>query len=200
MYTKGTDMETKPKSRTRMTTTRLLLAGCALAGIVWAGTFASFSDSGESGSAFTAGTLDLLVGGDPDDSHAFTSLQMDKLKPGDAKYAPLALTNSGTLDLSYSMTASANNPDSKGLRDALTLEARVVADEGACDSGGTGFDASTTTVIPSGALGAATISGRTLVSGASEVLCFKVALPSTAGNELQGATTTATFSFSGSQV
>jgi predicted ribosomally synthesized peptide with SipW-like signal peptide len=71
------------EGRTRFTTTRVLLAGSALLVIVWAGTFASFSDSGEAGAAFTAGTVDLLVGGDPDDSHAFTSLEMSNVKPGD---------------------------------------------------------------------------------------------------------------------
>jgi spore coat-associated protein N len=193
-------LETTPKQRSRFTTARVLLAGTALIGIVWAGTFASFSDSGQSGSTFTAGTLDLLVGGDADDSHAFTTLEMNNVKPGDVKYAPLAINNSGSLTLSYSMTTSATNPDSKALRDALTLEARIVANEATCDSAGTGFNASTTTVISSGALSAAAISGRTLSAGASEVLCYKVALPSAAGDALQGSTTVATFSFSATQV
>ncbi|MDQ4096689.1 MAG: CalY family protein [Actinomycetota bacterium] len=193
-------MQTKPDGGKKFTTARIILAGTALIGIVWAGTFASFSDSGEASSTFTAGTIDLLVGGDPDDSYAFTSLEMQNIKPGDVKYAPLTVTNSGTLNLSYTMTTSATNPDTKELRDTLALEARTVANEAACDSGGSGFNASTTTVIPSGALSAAAISARTLSAGASEVLCFKVALPSSAGDALQGATTVATFSFTGTQV
>jgi hypothetical protein len=98
------------------------------------------------------------------------------------------------------MTTSATNPDSKALRDALTLEARVVANEAACDSAGAGFTASTSSVIASGPLSAASVGSRTLAAGASEVVCYKVALPSSAGNSLQGATTVATFSFAATQV
>jgi spore coat-associated protein N len=193
-------MQTKPDGGRKLTTARVILAGTALIGIVWAGTFASFSDSGEAGSTFTTGTVDLLVGGDPDDAYAFTSLEMQNMKPGDVKYAPLTVSNSGTLNLSYTMTTSATNPDTKALRDALTLEARIVANQAACDSGGSGFNASTTTVISSGALSAAAISARTLNAGASEVLCYKVVLPSSAGDALQGATTVATFTFGATQV
>jgi predicted ribosomally synthesized peptide with SipW-like signal peptide len=189
------------KGKSAFTRTRLILAGTALLGLVWAGTFAAFSDSGESESTFTAGTLDLLVGGDADDAYAFTTIQMNNIEPGDVKYAPLTLSNPGTLPLRYSMSTSATNPDNKNLAGALTLEARVVADQDACDSGGTGFNASQTVAITSGPLSSAAISSRTLsAGGGSEVLCFKVALPSDAVNELQGATTVATFSFAGAQV
>ncbi len=182
-----------------LTKTRLLLCGTALTGVIWAGTFATFSDSGTAGSTFTAGTVDLLISGDTDDAYAFTSIEMGNMKPGDAKYAPLTLANSGTLGFSYSMATSATNPDSKNLRDQLTLESRLVANTAACDSAGVGFDASLTTVTASGALSAAAVSSRTLAAGASEVLCFKVQLPSAAGDGYQGATTTATFTFNATQ-
>jgi hypothetical protein len=139
------------------------------------------------------------VGGDADDAHAFTSLQMSNVKPGDVKYAPLTIANTGTLGLTYTMATLATNPDSKGLRDALTLEGRLVASEAACDSSGTGFNASITTVIPAGSLSAAAISSRTLGSGTAEVICFKAALPSAAGDTLQGSSTVATFAFSATQ-
>jgi hypothetical protein len=40
---------------------------------------------------------------------------------------------------------------------------------------------------------------RTLAGGASEVLCFRVSLPLSAGNTLQGATSDATFTFDAEQ-
>jgi hypothetical protein len=40
---------------------------------------------------------------------------------------------------------------------------------------------------------------RTLAGAASEVLCFAATLPSATGNAFQGATTTATFTFSAEQ-
>jgi len=191
-------MQTKSKDAGPFTKTRLLLAGAALLGLVWAGTFATFSDTGEADSTFTAGTLDLVVGGDPDDAYAFTTIEMTNMKPGDVKYAPLTMTNPGTLALRYSMTTSATNPDSKGLAGALLLEARVVATGNDCAEAG--FNASTTVAIPSGALTAAAISNRPLSATGSETLCYRVTLPQSAGNELQGSTTVATFSFNASQV
>jgi spore coat-associated protein N len=182
-----------------LTKTRLLLCGTALTGVIWAGTFATFTDSGTAGSTFTAGTVDLLVSGETDDSYAFTSIEMGNMKPGDVKYAPLTVANNGTLGFSYTMATSATNGDSKGLRDELTLESRTVANAAACDSAGVGFNASLTTVAASGPLSAAAISSRTLVAGTSEVLCFKVQLPSNSGDAFQGATTVATFTFSATQ-
>ena len=40
---------------------------------------------------------------------------------------------------------------------------------------------------------------RTLAGLASEILCFQAALPAATGNAFQGATTTATFTFSAEQ-
>jgi predicted ribosomally synthesized peptide with SipW-like signal peptide len=171
-----------------------------LSSAVWASTYATFTDSATSTSTFTAGTVDLLVSSETDDAYAFTSLEMTNMKPGDVKYAPLTMANAGSLSFSYTMASSSTNADSKALRDALQAGAKVVANAAACDSAGVGYLASLTTVIAEGDLSAAAIgSARTLAAGASEVLCFKVELPSTAGDTLQAATTTTTLTFSATQ-
>ncbi len=182
-----------------LTKTRLLLAGTALTGVVWAGTFATFTDSGTASSTFTAGTVDLLVSGETDDAYAFTSIEMGNMKPGDVKYAPLTIANSGSLGFSYTMSTAASDPDSKGLRDQLTLEARLVANAAACDSAGVGFNASISTVTASGPLASAAIASRSLTAGQSEVVCYKVQLPSGTGDAFQGATTVATLTFAATQ-
>lgn len=182
-----------------LTKTRLLLCGGALSGMIWAGTFATFTDSGTADSTFTAGTVDLLVGAEVDDAFAFTAIEMSNMKPGDVKYAPLTIANAGTLGFGYSMATTATNTDSKGLRDQLTLGVRKVADAAACDSAGVGYLASVDTMTASGALSAGAIASRALTAGASEVACFRVELPSTANDTFQGATTTATFTFSATQ-
>jgi predicted ribosomally synthesized peptide with SipW-like signal peptide len=178
---------------------RLVLSLGLLSGLVWAGTFATFTDSGTATSTFTAGTVDLVVGGDVDDAYAFTSIEMTNMKPGDVKYAPLTIANTGTLGFTYSMSTSATNADAKALRDQLTLGIRKVADEATCDSAGVGYAASLDTLTASGALSAGAIASRSLAASASEVACFRVELPSTAGDTYQGATTTATFTFSATQ-
>lgn len=180
--------------------TRLLLTLGLLFGAAWAGTFATFTDSGTATSTFTAGTVDLLISSEVDDAYAFTSIEMSNMKPGDVKYAPLTIANNGTLSFSYSMATSATNTDTKALRDQLTLGIRKVANAAACDTAGVGYAAATGADIlfAEAALSGGAIASRTLASG-SEVACFKVLLPSGSGDSFQAATTTATFTFSATQ-
>lgn len=179
--------------------TRLLLTLGVAFGAVWAGTFATFTDSGTATSTFTAGTVDLLISSEVDDAYAFTSIEMSNMKPTDVKYAPLTVANNGTLGFSYTMSTSATNSDSKGLLNQLTVGVKKVANTAACDSAGVGYAASTDVLIAEGALSAAAISSRTLTAGTSEVACFKVLLPTASADSFQGATTTATFTFSATQ-
>ena len=182
-----------------LTKTRLLLCGGALSGMIWAGTFATFTDSGTAQSTFTAGTVDLVLSADTDDAYAFTSIEMSNMKPGDVTYAPLTIANTGTLGFSYSMSTSATNGDSKGLRDQLVLGIKKVANAAACDSAGVGYAASIDVLTAEGALSGGAIASRSLTAGSSEVACFKVQLPTSAGDSFQGATTTATFTFAATQ-
>ena len=92
---------------------RLVLSLGLVSGVVWAGTFATFTDSGTATSTFTAGSVDLLLSGETDDAYAFTSIEMSNMKPGDVKYAPLTIANAGTLGFTYTMATSATNADTK---------------------------------------------------------------------------------------
>jgi predicted ribosomally synthesized peptide with SipW-like signal peptide len=175
--------------------TRLLLSLGSLSGLVWAGTFATFTDTSTATSTFTAGTVDLGLDNDTTDSYALTALEMSNMKPGDVKFAALTVKNIGTLGFTYTMSTSATNVDLKALRDQLTLGIKKVAST--CDA--TTYAASTDVLTASGALSAGAIASRTLAASASEVACFRVELPSTAGDSFQAATTTATFTFSATQ-
>lgn len=175
--------------------TRLLLCGGALSGMIWAGTFATFTDSGTAQSTFTAGTVDLLISGETDDAYAFSSIEMANMKPGDVMYAPLTIANAGTLGFTYTMATTATNLDSKGLAGQLTLGIKKVA--GTCDA--TTYGASADTMTASGALSAGAIASRPLAFATNEVACFRVELPSGSGDSFQGATTIATFTFSATQ-
>ena len=176
--------------------TRLLLTLGVFVGAAWMGTFATFTDSGTASSSFTAGTVDLLISSESDDAYGFTSLEMNNMKPGDVKYAPLTIANNGSLSFSYSMSTSATNTDSKGLRDQLTLGVRKVAST--CDATTYAAASGADILYAEGALSSGAISSRTLASG-NEVLCFKVLLPSSSNDTFQGATTTATFTLSATQ-
>jgi len=176
--------------------TRLLLTLGVLSGAVWAGTFATFTDSGTATSTFTAGTVDLLISSEADDAYAFTSLEMSNMKPGDVQYAGLTVANNGSLGFSYSMSTSASNTDSKGLRDQLSLGIRKVT--GACTAITYAAAIGSDVLFAEDDLSLGAISSRTLPSG-NELLCFKVELPSGTGDAYQAATTTATFTFNATQ-
>lgn len=173
---------------------RVIAALGTLSGAVWAGTFATFTDSADSVSTFTTGTVDLTA-----TANAFASLTVDNLKPGDVKYAPLTVTNAGTLAYGYTMSTASTNADNKGLRDQLTLGIKKVANAAACDVAGVGYTASVDTADAGGSLSGAAIASRALAAGTNEVLCFRVELPGATGNSFQDSTTTATFTFAATQ-
>lgn len=170
----------------------LMLAVGLSAAFFTSTSLAMFSDTQTStNSQFQTGTLSLGV------NPSTALFNVTGMKPGDVVYAPLTISNSGTIGLTYSMTSSATNTDNKGLAAALTGEVKAIT--GTCNA--TTFNASSNTVAPNvtGLASIATASARTLAGGASEIACFKVTLPSSAGNALQGAATTATFTVAANQ-
>jgi hypothetical protein len=153
---------------------------------------AQFTDSDTSSGSFTTGTLDIAVS----PSTLFTVTAM---VPGDTVNATLTVSNGGTVQLRYAMTSSSTNPDTKALRDQLTLTIKTVGTSCATFDG---------TQLYAGALSAAAFgsvsqgqqaSDRLLDAATSEQLCFRVSLPLSSGNAFQSATTTTTFTFSAEQ-
>ena len=148
------------------------------------------------GNAFTSGSVDIST------SPAFPPiafLTMSNMAPGDSVTEQLTVSNIGTLDLRYAMTTDADNDDLLGLAAALTL---VIREEGTdC----TTFDG---TELYNGSLDLGYIGDPTpgpnagdreiTVAAGSEVLCFRVTLPSGATGP-EGASTTATFTFDAEQ-
>lgn len=182
---------------------RTLAALGTLTGAAWAGTFASFTDDASSAATFSAGTVDLVVGGDADDVHAFADLSVADMKPGDVKYAPLSVANPGTLGFTYVFSGAtvdtANKP--AGLGAALRVAVKSLGTAATCDA--TTFGASTDVVAASSAFSAVSTTARPLAkAGGSETLCFQVTFPNgtaATDNPLQGSATTATLSFTATQ-
>lgn len=178
----------------------LLLATVALAvASVSAGGFslALFTSTATiGGNTFTAGTI--VIGLSP----ASALITFSGMLPGDSTTGTLTVTSSGTSQLRYAMTTAATNADAKALRDQMTL---VIKTKDTATAGCTNFDGTQlySGTLAAGAIGDPTAGAqagdRTLAGAASEVLCFRAALPSATGNAFQGATTTATFTFSAEQ-
>lgn len=150
--------------------------------------------------SFTAGTI--VIGTNPTSA----LLTLNPMMPGDSVTAPLTVSNTGTAQLRYAISAATTNPDTKDLRSQLT----VTVKSGVTTCTNAGFSVDGSVVRSTIALGATTaIAGdptagsqpgdRTLNAAASEVLCFQVSLPGSTGNAYQGATATSTFTFDAEQ-
>jgi hypothetical protein len=144
--------------------------------------------------AFTTGTVDISTSPDT------ALVTYSNMAPGDSTIQPLTVTNGGTLALRYAMTTSADNDDSKGLRDQLVLTIKTKTANPCSTFDGTQLY---TGALSGGAIGDPTQGAqggdRPLAASANEVLCFKVELPSDTDDDYQGATTTATFTFDAEQ-
>ena len=128
--------------------------------------------------------------------------------PGDTVTDDVVVENDGSVQLRYALSTSpSTNPDTKALRDVLTLtvkELDVTTPGTPCND----FDgASVLAATVLGASGAgfgnpavgAQAGDRTLNAAANETLCFRVTLPTATGNAYQAATTTTTFTFDAEQ-
>jgi hypothetical protein len=150
---------------------------------------AVFTDTAASTGTFASGTIDIAT----TPAVAFT---VGAMVPGDATTQALTIANSGTAQLRYSLTTTATNT----LGDALTLTIRTLGTSCAAFDG-TSVLAATT--LDGAALGSPTqgpdSGDRTLAAAASEVLCFRVSLPLATSNGLQGASSSATFTFDAEQ-
>ena len=152
---------------------------------------AQFTDTTSVTWNFTAGTIDITT------NPAVAFAAINPMMPGDVNNQKLVVTNSGTGDLRYSITVAATN----ALGSALQLAIRV--DDGSNCATFTGTSVLATTTLNGAAVGnpaqGANAGDRNLAAGANEALCFRVSLPLSTGNGLQGATSVATFTFDAEQ-
>jgi hypothetical protein len=169
-------------------------------------TGAIFTDTESAGSnTFTSGSIDIST------TPASAILTAGNMAPGDRVDNSLTVSNDGSLELRYAIQRSATD-DVNGFSDALKLRIAVQGG-GSCNfpyydiAGtpgtigddtqiyeGTGFPATATNTVGDVTQGSQS-GDRTLSAAANEVLCFSAALPLSADNTLQAATTTATFDF-----
>jgi hypothetical protein len=148
--------------------------------------FAAFTDDADvTTNGFSTGTVSIAT------TPSSTLFSVSNIMPGYSSTQALTVDNDGSVDVEYTMSTSATNADSKNLRDQLTLTIKTK------DSDSAGCANWNGTQLYDGSLANGAIStARALEAQASEVLCFRVTLPSSTGNAYQGATTSATFTFS----
>ncbi|HLC29619.1 MAG TPA: TasA family protein [Dehalococcoidia bacterium] len=190
----------------------LLLAAALLVvgagGMVGAGTQAVFTDTAaSSGNTFVAGTLNLKLNGSDSVTGTITGATM---KPGDYKTGSVTVSNSGSLAGTYTMSTSVPTEVEGGAVAAPLLKAqlllRISRQVTACDNpNSAGLNSLLNLTDDTGLYG--TVGGAALNVGAvasqalaaspdpGEVLCFEVLFPNNSGNDYQGDSIDATFTF-----
>ncbi len=162
-----------------------LMIIAVVAASVTGGAMALFTDTEtNAGNAFTAGTIDLaLTNGSP------LPFSVSAMAPGDNVTGTLDVDNSGTLDLRYAITTTADG--SSILDEQLDLEIKQGA-----------------TTLYSGKLSSAAIGDPTqgaqagdqsLLAGTGDTLTFIVSMPLGTDNSYQGLTCTVDFVFDAEQ-
>ncbi|WP_458111601.1 CalY family protein [Arthrobacter sp. R1-13] len=185
------------ESAERSVRIRALLAAGMVLGLGAVGTLAAWTDESTATATFSAGTLDLKLSTVPQgpftDTVALTTLDMPAMYPGVSKAGMVSVSNSGTVPLAYTLTGAASGELGAALKVSVYLggTATNVASTGTCSGTLLG-----TADLP--LAGTLISSARTLPAASTESLCLLVKLPATASNSLQGTTTTANFTFTGS--
>ena len=179
------------RGRRRMLGAMLLASSLATVG-AGAMSLAVFTDSKASTGAWTTGTI--ILGVSP--ATAFTA---GNVMPGDSGTQIVAVQNTGTSQLRYSLRSASTDVDGNHLAANISL----LVTTGPVVSG-----ACTGTTVYSGTLGAAAFGSnvqgfqagdRNVNASVTENLCFGWSLPLSAGNSLQASTTSTTFTFDAEQ-
>jgi predicted ribosomally synthesized peptide with SipW-like signal peptide len=175
----------------------LLSLGIAL-GVGSAGTFAYWTDDASiTGTAFTAGTLDLQVNNV--DTYATTTLSMSGMVPGNTSSEVLTIKNNGTAPAKYTLTGGLTGTNATDYNTAAANGLLLTIRQGGTKSGATCINGTAlVTDLPLTSTTTTTILARRpttalTASGGTESLCFQVKFADTALSSLQGKAATATF-------
>lgn len=148
---------------------------------------------------FSTGTVDIST------NPATALVTYSDMAPGDSTGGQsLTVTNAGTMDLRYAVTMTADNTDTLGLYAELDLTIREEGTDCTTFDGNVLYGPDLPFLLTGDLIGDPTQGGdvgdRTLTTASpSEVLCFKVDLPLAAPDSVQGASTTAVFTFEAEQ-
>lgn len=177
------------------------IIGLAAIGVTSLTTNALFTNTDTDGqTGFVSGTIDITS-----DATDF-AVDAGNAAPGDSHFAPLEITNSGTLQLRYAVELTGSEDSAAALLDELTYRVYSGVTPANCTAG---------TIAAGTVLGSAVLSNgthwigdvaageqagdRTLASGASENLCVELEFDIDAGDDVQGATAALDFTFHAEQ-
>ncbi len=154
--------------------------------------------------SFTTGTVNITA------TDPVAVLPAGNMAPGDTAFGPITVTNGGSLQYRYAVTASADNTDGKDLRSQLQVSVFALP-AASCNAAGvaTATPLGGPTAINAAAPASQAVFGdvaqgnqpgdQTMAAGATQMLCVEANLPITTPNAFQGSSTTLTFNFAAEQ-
>lgn len=199
------------RTRSRSTMRKIgysLAVLAATAGIAGLGTFASFTSTTSASQSVTSGTVVIALGTAGTAANRLT-VSASGIVPGDTIQRAANLSNTGTQDLaSVTLTTTAtassalDTDSTNGLQ--MTIDKCSVAwtESGSAPAYTYTCSGTTSTVLSSRAVIGSTLSLSNIsatTTGATDYLRVTLTLPSTAGNSMQGLTSTIQYSFTGTQ-
>lgn len=200
------------RSTPRSTSRKLMLTAVALgaaASIAGLGTFATFTSTTSASQTVGSGALTIALGATGAATNRLT-VNATAVVPGDTMQRSFNLANTGSTDLSAvtlttsATTSSALDTDATDGLQAVIQRCSVPWVEVGTSPAFTYTCAGTTsTVLASRAVigSALALSNLTVTTaGATDYLRLTLTLPSTAGNTLQGLTSTISYAFTGTQL
>ena len=188
------------KERRRRVMTAGALSALAFVGIGVSS--ALFTDSEAlPGNDLTTGTVRLSA------TPGTAAFSAGNMAPGDDRFGSVRVENVGSLQSRYSVAASADDPDTKGLRTQLRLSVYSGVTPLDCAAGnvaggtleGGPQDLSTAGDLVGNSAPGSQAGDRVLAAADAENLCFRVALPLATGNAYQNATSTVELTFNAEQ-
>ena len=189
------------RARRRRLGAAAAIAALAFVGIGQLATGALYTNTASgSTNTFTTGTVNITA------TNPIAVLPAGNMAPGDTAFGPINVTNGGSLQYRYAVTASADNLDGKDLRSQLQVSVFALP---AASCNAAGVAAQTPLGGPAAINAAAPASqavfgdvtqgqqagDQVMAAGASQTLCVEANLPLATSNAYQGASTVLTFNF-----
>jgi len=187
----------------------LSLAALGVAGaLAGMGTFATFTATTSASQTVASGTVVIALGNTGASTNRLT-VNASGLVPGDTIQRSFDISNTGSQDLASIALTNTASPSSlldtdttNGLQMVIDRCSVAWTESGSSPAFSYSCSGSTTTILTTRPViqSALTMSGLSaLTAGGSDHLRLTLTFPSTAGNTLQGLTSTLTYSFLGTQ-
>lgn len=186
-----TTPNTNPSIRRHLVRLGISLASVLTAGfgVVTAASGAMFTDTETAGMDVSSGWVDITASGT-------NVVALSNLKPGDVFFRSMNLTNAGSLDFTYGITASRPTGSGAPLVDAVLVETWKMADGANC----TAANYQTGTLIAaSSTLTALNVANQLMTPASSHSVCFRFNLPISTPNAVAGKTSNVTMTIASEQ-